>query len=280
MNTRKTFAGFNLDDVFKQEEERLRKEKDEEEARKRKEKLEEKLRAKKGPVPTIEPATPPAQTSTPKTKKTKNTPATGIAYSGIIFEPTAHYDGTDKELLTYNQSLTRLQKAGYERHARPQEAFGLIIDGLEGKLTGKLSQLKDVQEDMLNSYGEWLSLAVERKGDVLIAYLDPEGLAWKKDHYAKTSKFNASDKKTLNIAGKNSEEWINLKEFDDEFTKYFYAREFASLPKEIQNKAQVYLPPEGTIWPVGRDVFSDGYYVGNGASRGVRRAKNFPCVRN
>ncbi|PIR59709.1 MAG: hypothetical protein COU68_04145 [Candidatus Pacebacteria bacterium CG10_big_fil_rev_8_21_14_0_10_45_6] len=277
MNTRKTFAGFNLDDVFKQEEERLRNEREEAENRKRKNVLEEKLRAKKGPVPATEPASPPAQTSTPKTKKTKNTPATtGIAYAGIIFEPTAHYDGDDKKLLTYNQSLTRLQKAGYETHARPQEAFGLIIDGLEGKLTGQLSQLKDVQKDMLNSYGEWLSLAIERKGDILVAYLDPEGLAWKKDHYAKTSKFKSSSQKELDIAGKNSEEWINLKEFDDEFTKYFYAREFASLPKEIQNKTQVYLPADRTVWPVGCDKFYIVDYVSNGASRGVRRAKKSP----
>ena len=29
--------------------------------------------------------------------------------------------------------------------------------------------------------GEWLSMAMERKGDVLVCYLHPEGLVWNED---------------------------------------------------------------------------------------------------
>jgi len=277
MNNKK-FAGFNLDDVFNNEEERLRKEKDEEEARKRKEKLEEKLKNKKAPAP-VAPAIPsPAIDPAPS-------PAIST-YLDLEFEPTAHREPgkTDKALLYFDASQQRIISAGYERHARPQEAFGLIIDGLEGKLKG--TPLQAVYEDMFKSYGEWLSMAFERQEDILIAHLDPEGLVWNGSAYSKQN-FKSSDEKQFDIAGKDSDKWIPLKEFDDTLVQHVYTKPFKELPKEMQEGdryARIALPADGTIWPVGRVGFVgryciDLYYYGR-ASRGVRRAKNFPCVRN
>jgi len=250
----------------------LRKEKDEEEARKRKEKLEEKLRGKKGPAPIVEPAIiSPVAGSAPN--------SVIAVYNDIEFEPTAYREPgkTDKALLTFDKSLERLNNTGYERHSRPQEVFGLIIDGLEGKLKG--TALQAVYEDMFKSYGEWLSLAFERQGDILIAHLDPEGLVWTGSAYAKQN-FKSSSEKQFGIHGKESDKWIPLKEFDDALVQHIYTRPFKELPKELQEGdryARIALPADRTVWPVGRVSvwYVIDVYIINWASRGVRRAKNF-----
>lgn len=206
----------------------------------------------------------------------------GTNYDGIEFEPRAYRKNgsTDKKLFYFNDSLDRIKKANYERHARSQEVFGLVIDGLEGKLAN--TPLQGVYGDMFKSYSEFMSLAWECKGNMLIAYLDPEGLVWnaKTDCYVKKG-FKFTEQEEFNIVGKDSDQWIDLKEFDDEFVEWHYTRKFSELPKKMQKgdkRAQVYLPLDGSIWPVGRGSYGDGFdifsYFSSRASRGVR--KNFP----
>jgi hypothetical protein len=204
------------------------------------------------------------------------------SYKDIEFEPHAYRkQGTAKELLYFDKSLERLRTAGFVRHPRPQEAFGLILDGLEKKLAGALA---DVNNDFFASYGEWLSCAFERQGDKLITYLDPEGLVWKNDKYVKQD-FKCADKQEFRIAGKASNEWIPLQEIDTNLITFLYTRPFKDLPEELQKgnrKAHITFPADGTAWPVGRAYDVSRYDVnGNGycwASRGVRpsRAKNSP----
>ena len=79
----------------------------------------------------------------------------------------------NKTLPTYDASLARLRQEKYERHASPSEAFSLIEDNLEGKLSGAL---KAVADDMMSSYGEWLSMAFERKGICLLHTCIPKVL--------------------------------------------------------------------------------------------------------
>ena len=101
------------------------------------------------------------------------TPAGNITaadYHRLEFEAKAAKGLDHKALVSYDISLERLKMAGYERHASPAEAFSLLIDNLEGKLKGKY---KAVAEDMLDDSGEWMSMAVERKGNTLICYLHP-----------------------------------------------------------------------------------------------------------
>ncbi len=199
------------------------------------------------------------------------------SYKDVVFDEKAKYqdnDSSTKELLTYDKSLERIkQKNPSARHARPSEAFGLIIDCLENKVSDK--KLLKVKKDMLKSYGEWLSCAFERQNNTLIVYLDPTGINWNGSEYNKTENFKFSDKKEFNITGINSQRWTDLNTFSDEFVKYIYGRKFSELPqkmKEGNKRAQVYLPQEGKIWPVGRGNFV-GYYVVfvciGWASRGV-----------
>ena len=158
-------------------------------------------------------------------------------------------NGAEKELPTYDASLARLRQEKYERHASPSEAFSLIEDNLEGKLSGAL---KAVADDMLSSYGEWLSMAFERKGDLLIAYLHPEGIVWDGSKYVKQNTFKSDSEQRFNIAGKKSNEWISLQEFSDDFSLLAYSRKFADLPQVMRegnaniSKAHVYLPKDGT----------------------------------
>ncbi len=256
-----TFAGFNLDDVFKNEEERLRAEREEEERKKHVQALRQKRDQAKTP-PTAPVVTAPTS------------PLIATSYNDIMFEPLAYREQGEsgKKLLYFNDSLTRLRAAGFERHARPQEAFSLIIDGLEGKLSGSLAE---VQNDMFASYGEWLSMAFERQGNVLIAYLDPEGLVWKDNKYVKDS-FRFADKQEFDITGKESNKWIPLAEFGDDLVQAVYGRKFKDLPQDMREgnrKAHLALPANETAWPVGRGNFNGRYSVSGFsylASRGVR----------
>ncbi len=261
------FAGFNLEEVYEQNEARLKQEREEQEKIRRKSELEERLRKKHGvesPVSEI----PRGNILTPS----------GVGYSGLDFENPKH-----DEWMYFDASLERLKGEGYDRHPRPWEAFSLIIDHLEDKLAeGSVEDL--VAKNMLSGKGEWFGMAVERRGDRLYLYADPENLKWDKD---KKLYVIEGDKLVcdmnfgspyLNVAGIPSQQWVDLKEFDDDFTQTIYTRKFKDLPEEMREgggRAQIYLPPEKVMWPVGRgdgfDIDSDG--CGGRASRGVRARK-------
>jgi len=199
-----------------------------------------------------------------------------IKYNGLEIEQVTLRAscGCCKEFMTYDHSLARIKSAGRHRHLRSDEAFGLIAECLEGKL---IPDLKQVQEDMITKGGEWLSLAFENKGNILIAYIDPEGLIWNGNEYIKKD-FKYAEKIEIDIKGKQPTSWIELKKFKDEFTKFVYGRPFKELPKKMQD-ACVYLPPKDKIWPVGRggyDYDVVAYVCNVRASRGVVvGAKNF-----
>ncbi len=187
----------------------------------------------------------------------------GTLYKGIEFEPQSI-----QTPVKYNESLERLRKAGYERHARPQEAFGLLIDGLEGRLS---NDTKGVYQDMIGSRQEWLSFAFERRGDVFIAYLDPEGITFANRSYFRDGiNFKYAEKKEFIIHATTKTYWPLL-HVDDKFVEFVYGRHFQDLPEEIQ-KIMIRLPDEGTFSPVLRNDFSSDAHVLFGASRGVRKA--------
>ncbi|MBI4142113.1 hypothetical protein HY484_04260 [Candidatus Woesearchaeota archaeon] len=168
--------------------------------------------------------------------------------------------------MSFDESDKRIKKIGLHRHLRPCESFGLTIDGLEGKLDG---DLKCANEDILISYGEWLSLSFERHGKILAAYVDPEGLLLQGNkHVKKDFKFFEEVEFGVSVP---SLQLIRLKEFSDVFVKFMYGRIFKDLPEEIQKNARVFLPPDGEMWPVGRGFYFSVfvYYFDNWASRGV-----------
>src|SRR3989339_1513287 len=96
--------------------------------------------------------------------------AVAVRYDNLVWEAKKH-----DEHITFDASLQRLKQAGYSRHPRTAEVFSLIIAHFEKKLP---KNLDDIAKDILSGIGEWLSLAIERKGDTLVCYLDPENLVW------------------------------------------------------------------------------------------------------
>jgi hypothetical protein len=198
------------------------------------------------------------------------------AYKDVVFERLAYREPgkSDKTLSAFDKSLERLRKAGYQRHARPREAFGLVIDGLEGRLTGAAKQ---VGEDMLVSYGEWLSLAVRPVQGVLHCYFDPENLVGNGAVYAvQGSVLKHAGEQVFPIKGLPLQSWVPLKDValvSPVLVETLWSRPYAKLPGEIQKNAKLYLPQEGVAWPVGRGYFYGFDVVGcsfnSRASRGV-----------
>lgn len=209
----------------------------------------------------------------------RQSPLVVATYKDLIIEERAYRRDreTEKVLLTYNQSLARLRQAGFERHLRPQEAFGLLIDSLEGKLS---EQEQAITNDMQANYGEFLSMAVERKGNTLVLYLDPENLVYQDGVYAVQGQLHYAEMREFDIQGIPSSQYVDMSRLPTDCVEYIYTRPFSALPEKMREgtyKAQVFLSSTG-IWPVGCVGF-DWFYVDGRdvrASRGVRSAqKNF-----
>lgn len=180
-----------------------------------------------------------------------------------------------ERFIWFGTSFDRIRstKPRFERrHARPKEVFSLLINGIEGKL---LDGYAAVYEDMQTTESEFLSLAWERQGNSLTAYLDPKGLRFSKGLCYKTNKFGFTEKKKFDGEGMELR-YIPLDNFSDDFIVYHYSRQFRHLPAKMcigDDKAKVLLPPDdGHIWPVIRNGGSSIYsitYSPKGASRGV-----------
>ena len=184
-------------------------------------------------------------------------------------------EGDEKELFYYDKSLESIRSRGYERHLRPSEAFKLIIDSLENKN----SQYKQIKQDMLSSYGEWLSLVMLRNKDELTCYLDPENkgkplltLLSNQDEikYSQEKKFKI-DKRI------KSQDWVDLNKFPESLVEFLYSRKYEDLPqvmKEGDRRSQLWFPKEGIIRPCGRGYGCYSFFVDASynyrASRGVR----------
>lgn len=196
-----------------------------------------------------------------------------INFDSLEIEPGARIGYNDKKhYISFDKSLKRLRKAGYKRHLYPWESFELIISHFEGKLNERLDT---VTKNILESDGEWFSMAFEKKKDKLICYIDPENLRWNKyeERYVTDETLKYGYKEELMIGKIPSQTWVDLKEFDDYFVSLFCNRKFKDLPIEMQEKAHIYLPPDGVLWPVGRGTGTGLYICGHVSeriSRGVR----------
>ena len=218
----------------------------------------------------------------------------GISLDKLLVEASAlrSQAGGDKDLLSYDASLTDLRSRGYNRHLRPDEVFRIMIDALENPY----SQWKNVDADLLSSYGEWLSayFQVSADGKELTVFLDPENLQWNGDVYvvdgnngivkgSSSRKFSLEKvvgknllgrAKTKNISLNNRVPLSQVNEINPELVEFLYTRTHDRLPDKIKHKGYLRLPEAGKGWPVGRgfdsnDYYLDAYYNGR-ASRGVR----------
>ncbi|MFH1066227.1 MAG: hypothetical protein V1734_06985 [Nanoarchaeota archaeon] len=236
---------------------------------------EERLEALRKAEETLKPKAPSELVEVPAVIPAMNVAPT--LYNGLEFEPKAYSEAPDNLILTYGRSLGWIRQKGYQRHPTPCEVFSLLADNLEEKLQ---DEYKAVAKDMLSCPGEWLSMAMERKEDLLICYLHPEGLCWNNDAqiYRKGS-FSYTERYEFDVTGKNEKWGISLKEFEDEFVKLFYGRIFNDLPEEMRQGKQiafVELPKDGELFPAYRMNFAiSGHTNGNPdwLSRGVLEKK-------
>ncbi len=197
------------------------------------------------------------------------------ALADIIFEEKAAYNEKEKRFYTFDASLRALRKRGYERHPRPAEALRLICNGLEGRLQ---PEQQAVADDMFSSWGEWLSMAMLREGNLLHCYLDPENLLWDE----KAWKYVVQGRK-LKHAGEEIYSvgslrwWVPIKdvnEMNPALVEKLWSRHYAVLPKEIKHKAYLFIPPANVLWPVGLGSCINKYNITTysyGGSRGVRQ---------
>ncbi len=199
----------------------------------------------------------------------------------VLFEDLEVESESYKEHYHFCTSLKRLKKAGYERHLRPWESFSIITEYFEKKLPPDLELFT---KEMLNIQGEWFSMALERKGDTLFCFADPENLKQNRNgwRYFTDENLNYNDamSKELSVKGIPSGTWVPLDQFNDEFVKYFYNLRRIDLPREFRigpYSAQVYIPPEGGIWPASRGSGINMLYVYTcctyALSRGMKRRK-------
>lgn len=204
-------------------------------------------------------------------------------YNGLEWELDASRNDAGHILLSpYEIGLGDLRGRGYSRHPSPAEEFSLIFDGIERKLE---KEMYKVLKYMVSNpfFGEWLSMAFERDGDWLIAYLQPEGLVYEMGNYVKRN-FSYIEKRRFNIAGKGSEIGVPLQEFSDEFSLFVFGRKFADFPQAVREKnadVKVTLPRDYVISPVYRPIFlSSGLCIDVvcpiSASRGVREIMASP----
>ena len=186
-------------------------------------------------------------------------------------EPRILRDGGAKLLMPYDESLRRLQAAGYDRHLRPTEAMGCIATSVE-----KARDLGDVCQDMRASYGEWLSVAFERQGAEITVYLDPSGLVWENGSYRKGSQFLFAEKASFEVPTLSLMTY--LRELPDGLVRILYGATESALPASLRRSGDtptgVVFPYDGRIEPAGRGYFGDVANIlagcGHLASRGVR----------
>jgi len=178
---------------------------------------------------------------------------------------------------TFDGSLKRLKDKNYQRHLRPWEYFELLTRYYDGSLP---EELQFAIEQMRDDYGEWFSMAFEKKENKLICYIDPENLNYDKvkGTYVVNKKFRYNYLKEFNIKNIPSKKWVRATKFSDEFIEYFYNRHLEDMPEYIKDARYsflIYLPPEDTITPVSRayggySQFSMGCFNKISQSRGVR----------
>lgn len=186
-------------------------------------------------------------------------------------------------LFTFDGSLKRLKDDHYKRHLMPWEYFELLTRYYDGTLP---EELHSSIEQMMDDYGEWFSMAFERKEDKLICYIDPENLTFDKAKgiYVVNKKFRCNYEKEFNIKNVPSKKWVHVTKFSDEFIEYFYNRQFIApmvledMPEYVtitRNQFLIYLPPEDGVFPISRaygkySQFSMGCFDKISQSRGVR----------
>lgn len=173
----------------------------------------------------------------------------------------------DKVLFTYDRSLASLPGRGFRRHLRSAEAFTILIHAKRYRVFAR---------DMLSSFGEWLSLALLRQGEMLTCYLDPENIFWddKKYMYAVEGQLKHAGERTCEIKGLYSKKWLYPWDLPDDVSEIIYSLPANRISKSMRfgsYRSRIFVPPDGIVWPCRRYNFMDKWGDEDcilGASRG------------
>lgn len=164
-----------------------------------------------------------------------------------------------KKLYFYENSWERIKDFGDScRHPHADEAFGLLIAGIEGRLIP--AEQRNAWTDMQMDRGEWVDDFWERRGKMLYVYPRSEKLVKNADYYSGDISFIRRLSKpnpvfAAKIGHLHSVQLIELKEFPPEFIKFFYSRLYDELPGAFKGgprRARISLPPEAVISPISR----------------------------
>ena len=153
------------------------------------------------------------------------------------------------------------------------------------KTGGRLQpEQKATADDRVNSYGEWLSMAMLREGNLLHCYFDPENLVWDGNKYtAQGEKLKHAGEEVYSIGSMNR--WVSIKdvnEINPALVEKLWSRHYAILPEEVRQKAWLLIPSENSLLPVSRGNYINRYVIDFNSnfkvSRGVRfvSAKRYP----
>jgi hypothetical protein len=169
-----------------------------------------------------------------------------------------------KYLFTYDESLARLKKAGYERHPSPQEVFSLIAAYHEGKLDLVLDSI--ARDILLTEEGIFSCHVGEREGSLLHIYEYVYFLKWdqeKNKYETPTGQIWWHDKKSFHIPdvfimyasnrlGKVKAKLDEVNATNAKLVEYFYGRKFEDLP-DAMKQASIFIPEFESfprLWPI------------------------------
>ena len=240
----------------------------------------------------------PSEPQTPQENKTTDEAIVTqpISYLSLEWEPNICDCKPDRnEGFTYDESLARLQAAGYERHPQPAELFSLIMAYLEGDFATN-PDLHMLAEKILKRPGCWLSMAMRRSGDTIMCFVDPKNLRYDEDADKYVFGKGTSDKmklghiRTFSVIGMPSETEVELRVLNvlnPKLVKFLYSRDLDCFPAEMFENGlcvpKLTFPAEKNLWPVAYGGFSmdwvysmnmaDPNSFPNAPSLGVREKK-------
>ena len=250
------------------------------------------------------PKTPPPQEGIIPDKEVISA-TSSVRYVSYDWEPlAARVQDGDKQSqvkkLTYDESLARLQAAGYQRHPRPNEIFCLLIDFFEDKFKDN-PDVRHLASDVFWNSG-WTSIAMENDATdgKLTCYIDPKNLRWDDSDNVfeyvldgKEVEFIGLDTfgRIFDISKVPCATWIDVKDFfdkgllDEDLVMFLYNnRKPDELPKSMcERPMRIYLPAPGRIQPVsienhldingGDYAYRFAFDAHKSASRGLRLKK-------
>ncbi len=178
-----------------------------------------------------------------------------------------------KEYRTHRAAADHLSRAGLRLPTSAQIFSEVIAPGIEGKLEGRR---KGVFESMVyNSGGEWTRDAIEVRGERLFHARGV--LTWDGEKYIPCAQAPPTQSGSYDISALRMRDGLVPLAYahraDPGIVGALYGMPFERLPERVRELGGIYLPPEGSMRPLGIG-YGDNHFVLNvSAENGVRGAR-------